>query len=805
MMNFPKLYLLLRLPNCEWEVRIYPDLETALSRWNSRSDPQSVAGVLHIGVMAPSAGNFDGVADSFPGLLLLTSAAKHALPSSYPISSSPIQFDEEMEVYIALGRWGCSPGYPAAVIGKHPDEVSGETLLLGDEFRNESKTQAQKTGLTKSKSADARVVDPCLVAQTAPPWLAEMKLITLDIPVYVTNRLGRAHIEKVGDLAKMSASKLLALPGIGRKRLNDILRALEQVLVRGPPQIESPIHIGSQGTLLEEIKWSMRLLSPHWKDIFVKRLGLGVPAETLQQIGKSIGKTRERVRQVETKLFKMWMPSCSWHSSFKRKIAWIHLGQSQALTFSEMEGIDGWFKGMTTNQEFFRSLIRSTCNKEFNVIVVEGNYCICHLTQEDWEQVARDASGLLSSAQGKGWTEEYARYRVQKLLPVNAQELGDLLWKKSMSSCHFARADGGERILVAYGHGAVPLVKFLLSVSDSPMHYTVIAERINQKYGRKIDAWKAHLAAAQVGLLFSPGTFGVARHIPFSDERMAWICAEAEEIVCSGDPGRQWHSSEILSEMMEYIGSGFEALDKYIVDIALTKSSMVRSLRRMVWVPSSQNDEGQARINIHEATVSIIELAGKPLSTHEIKKRLTEERGINNTVCIHLKPPLVRLEPGVFGIFARDYPLSSDEQARLVEKAILALEKRQSGLHLSELSEALPLAHCPPFAFFSQAAQDDRLEITSMTRYLYLAKWKSPRRETINSALRKTLENENESLTTSELVTSVRNLLRRDCNVRTIMGGLRALEAQYDRNTQTWSLKRAQSPTTEKERKPEIS
>ena len=116
--------------------------------------------------------------------------------------------------------------------------------------------------------------------------------------------------------------------------------------------------------------------------------------------------------------------------------------------------------------------------------------------------------------------------------------------------------------------------------------------------------------------------------------------------------------------------------------------------------------------------------------------------------------PLVRLRPGIWGINDRDVPLSSEEQAGLVEELIQILEEKQRGIHASELSEGLLLKDCPPDAFLSLAAQDGRLKI-AQGRYVYLAKWGSPRRETLGQAITAVLEKARKPLTFDAVVSLV--------------------------------------------------
>ena len=109
-------------------------------------------------------------------------------------------------------------------------------------------------------------------------------------------------------------------------------------------------------------------------------------------------------------------------------------------------------------------------------------------------------------------------------------------------------------------------------------HFEALAAAACSGYARSIDIRRAHNAAASVGHLLGRGIYGVDRHLP-KPEVLQRVSDEAEDIVASGPPGRQWHASEILSALVERDSSDFsgEAINKYIVDIALRKSGDLKA------------------------------------------------------------------------------------------------------------------------------------------------------------------------------------------------------------------------------------
>ena len=234
---------------------------------------------------------------------------------------------------------------------------------------------------------------------------------------------------------------------------------------------------------------------------------------------------------------------------------------------------------------------------------------------------------------------------------------------------------------------------------------------------------------------------------------------------------------------------GFDGLGKYVLDIALAGSSMLRPLGKMTWIAVAADTDDQLRIDVHRAVVAIVQAAGRPLSTSEIKERLTAVRGVNEFFQIFPIDPLIRVQPGRWGINDRDVPIPREGQRELVQQLVHILDKKQSGIHASELPGILPLRDSPPDAFLSIASQDKRLKI-AQGRYVYLAEWGSPRRETIGHAVSAVLEGAARPLALGKIARLVETRIGRKIDKPVISGALQALEAEFNDATGEWSLNR---------------
>ena len=823
MMEAPlRAFLMMRSDDAKWTVTVCRDLGAVVHTWKARQEPDRDVAVLHVGFDRPPSHIFDEIAVAHPGHMLLTAAAKHALPISFVTSAAPVALLETTEVFVGLLGWGYClddptqqgdrsdqtqsnvttqepKGWVALFLEENPSTaeallaqaIHDDASYLKGESNLESSVRHRLGMFRTHYMIGDSFDDPCALARAAPPWLVNRDLSTLGLTVRVKNVFDASEIMTLQDLGAQSPEALMELQNFGRKSLQDTLQTLSAALNEGPPRSQAIDSVAESNRLLMEVRRSLLTFPDRERDILVRRLGFETTPETLQDIADFYGVTRERIRQIEVHTTKKWVLESYWDDILEQKITRLLIGRSFPLPVAGVEAIDPWFEGVSSHLVFFRNLVHAVCKRRIHFIDIGGLCYFSMIKQEMWQRTVNEAEVLLSSGVGHQWSEDYARSLVHGLLPDTAKEFGPILWDKASQLCHFTDDSDGSRILTSYGRGAEQLIKAILAESDTPLHYSEIAKCAEQREGQDLDPRRAHCAAANVGFLFARGTFGLAQHIPISDEHMVHICTEAEDVVTSEAPEKQWHTSEILSELLERLDDGFDLLDKYVLDIALTKSTILKPLGKMTWTADGDDSDEHNRVDIHQAIIAIVTAAGRPLSTSEIKERLTAVRGVNNLFQISMIDPLIRVQPGVWGLSNRDVPLSHEELRDLIEALVSELEAKQSGIHASELCSTLPLHDCPPDAFLSIAIQDKRLSI-AQGRYVYLSEWDDPRRETVRQAVSVIIENANEPLALEHIATLVECRISRKCEKPTIYNALRALEAEYDTKAKGWSMSRSE-------------
>lgn len=799
-----RAFLLLRSDSGEWQVEVARDLESLVRAWEEHSGARPVTGVVHIGFERSLARCFDDLARRFPHRVLLTAAAKHALPRSFRGSTAPVGEVEGQAVYLATRGWG----YEADDIVPMVSEI-GSTVEFKDWLQdfvaeypdcareladagvvdeasysiteiNLDPEMRKRLGLERYRAIiQGEESDPCAVARAAPPWFREREFATMDVTVRIANVFNASNIRTVADLGEHSLADLLKMPNFGRTSVADLLSTLNTAMQFGPPDAVRRVEDVSGVGLLQAVRRSLLAYGARERDIISRRMGLDGPAETLAEIGESYGITRERIRQIEAKTLSRLLSAEVWDDLLAEKLSALLRDREFPLPMLGVEAIDPWFTGIATATSAFRYVLSNMCAKSVNLVDIDGVTYLAFLDQQRWESTLSEARRLLAASTELGWTEPHCRLIVNALLPDEAAEFRPLLWEKATALCHFSVDDAGVTVLRSYGRGAEQVVEAVLQDAECPLHYSEIFERVAARGKGEFDVRRVHNAAAAVGYLLGRGTYGLAKHLPLDPPDLLALADQAEAIVSEGPPSRQWHATEMLTTLIESGSREAMVADKYVLDAALRRSGELQSLGRLVWIQPGTDRADQARIDVQQAVVALVRQAGRPLKAAEIKQRLVAVRGLGEYAQIQNNPPLIRVGPSLWGLVDRDLALTSSEQTEFTASLAALLSQRGVGIHASELWSVLkPVPVLSMEAALSLASLDNRMRV-SAGQYIYLADWGEPRRETVSVAVEVVLRSLDAPRPFSEIVALVEDRIGRPCERSAVSGCLQALGAKF--------------------------
>lgn len=740
-----RAFLMVKSQADDWDIEVFHSLEDLVRAWGS-ARPEANGAALHVGFERRIAKSFDALVAQFPGQLLLTPGAKGALPTAFSASQHPVGHVGEEPIFLAVDGWGYSVPEPTPPSSSQSVERSGwvrrfveehpgneEALAVAGIFDEQSYLDREatlapplRTELGIFRSADLAgdsADDPTVLARSAPPWLRELAVEHLDLTVRIANVFRIRALKHVSDIAALTIPELMRFQNFGRTSIVQLTDILERALHAGPPaSVEDLLRPATQ-TLLEAVRLSLDACSERERDIVVRRMGLGQPSETLEKIGESYGVTRERIRQIEAKVVDRLVQQETWDDVLAAKLQVLLADREFPLPLIGAEALDPWFAGFATFPEATHYLITNMCNAAVHLVEIDGVEYLSFLSQEAWEETVQTARRLLASGVEHQWIEDNCQQYVKLLLPDNAREYAGLLWDKASKWCHFAE-DSETRTLTSYGRGVDQVVEAVLLESAAPLHYSEITPLAVGRIGREIDERRVHNAAAEVGYLFGPGTYGVLKHL--STPRAEWeaIAEEAAEIVAESAADRQWHASELIDALKSRSISLPADFDKYQLDIALKEVGQLTSLGRMVWARSAAAND-VARVDVRQAVLAILRDAGGPLASAELRQRLVAVRGINQGMPFQVVDPIIKLSPQLWALNDRDLAIKRPDQPTFLDGVFSKLSARGSPLHISqceaEIGEAVPAR-----AVFCLAAGDARMRVTP-DQFLTLSDWSAER------------------------------------------------------------------------------
>lgn len=812
-----RAYLMILSPDHGWDVTVHRTLEDASSRWIEVAvEVPSACGVFYIGFDRPKSRYYDDIATEYPGRVLLTAASRFGMPQSFKSSRYPIAFVNEEPAFLALSGWGyevnLDPSKPPAG-GVTPEKLQPEPSGIIADFIQQAPEDAEalaKAGIydettyrkneaelpTELRASlgryliaptiEGRGFDICDFARKCPPWIASRELDTMELSVRAMNVYRNHGFKVVRDLGKFPTGiSFLSYPNYGQKSILDTREAFLAAVSEGPVGLAEEAKRSSN--LIEALRTAIEDLPDRQKDIVCRRMGMFDSPQTLEQIGDLYDVTRERIRQIEKKAIKKLIDNYYWDDLLEEKLDNVLELTVFPIAVSGIEALDSWFAGVSENVPLFSYVVNAKLGGKYSVIRIENLSYLCSFNQEAWDTILSKAKNLLRSNTLNGKTESYIRSIITDQLPENGREFSDLLWSICSVNCQFVENELGESILVGSGRGAEVRVHALLESSDRPLHYSQVWKRLNEVEENDFDIRRIHNAAAEIGLLFDRGTYGLEKHVPFDEQTLRDISGQIESFIETTKEDRQWHCQEFvdLIELDSEIDP--EPLNKYIVDIALKKYSSLTNLGRMSWRYSSEKNGNEDRVEIYDLIVNVIEASGKPLKTREIEEEIRRTRGLPRALKILDVDPVIRVAPGLWGLNDRDISVKRFQQSKFIEAVHSKLRAIGKGVHVSETSELVPENQITPWALFSLCKTDPRFS-TDIGQHLYLVEWGDSRRKATSRVMKEVLESAGRGLSLDDIHYETELELGRPVDRRRISLMLSNIGATFNSTLGTWAI-----------------
>lgn len=845
-------------PSGEWACAPHRELEPLLEATQQALAVESASAAIHIGFWRPETTKVAELAQHWSGRLLLSKSSIGSLPPPVVVSSTSVGEVDGLAFHIALDGFGYQMDDPTSEVPKKRPVIPASHTISNIAPRGwveqliahkpESQALVRKAAIwddgsyhehESSLETDERIalaldryrtVTGVKVDQTnildnlhaCPNWFLNDRLKYLDLTVRIRNVLNSHSITTIGDLASKGYSGLLKLPNMGQGSVHRLGNLLWRLFIHGdtlrrkkwdepdaptdgpynvriPDDIVTEDPVAAPGSTFAHITDGFidaaQVLTEQERGIWAARIGFRCEVQILQQIATAVGLTRERVRQIEVKIYNKVRRHVFWTELANRLTDHLE-GRISPLLLNGISAIDPWFKGVEELKEPMREVFHHLMMDKFAILDINEAPFITQLPMANWVYAVSSGKTLLREMVSEKVTEDYARVQIGTLIKGRGEELRDELWATVSASAMWAQKANGKRILVGYGRTAEAVVAAILESAGHPLHYEEIHRRCKLVSKKEHEERAIHHAARNVAVLYKRGTYGLLSHCPLTSKDLALIEAEVEDIAAGADPSKQWHTSELLDELLER-GFDFDGkLTKYIINIALRKSKSFANMRRMVWgYKDSWQASAASRLDMRQAVMALLEEAGRPLNTLEIREKLESERGLNNHFQIHPQGNLIRLGTGLWGLANRD--IKANNPDALLDQLASHLQATQEGLHAGEVASVL-----------GDVQEDDALALLGLVKqkgmrrdraqYVYLSSWEDSRRTWPARAVEQTLDAHPEGITIEQVRLEVCRLTKRKLSALYIGQLLYHTEgSSYNSDTELWSREQVSAEETD--------
>lgn len=494
----------------------------------------------------------------------------------------------------------------------------------------------------------------------------------LELTARSRNCLRAKNVRYIGELAQLTEVELLRLPNLGKTSLEEIKDILgEKGLSLGtrldgwiPPEpgriSEDTVNSYlarlnpdvSQLPLVRHLERTLDELDEVDRIILQGRLGYKGKILTLEEIGEKLDVTRERVRQRQKKYIDRIIAQEYWDDVIGIRIGQLLLDREEPLILELLDVEDSWFKGFEDNYIYLANTIQLFSKNAVCVIKAAGRNVVTRISQNEWDVLVRELRlSLKQKAEEKHWRRsDIKQYLETSLSEYSSKELVPLLNEIFDEFLQYQDEDP-HALLIAYGISGESAVTAVLAQAEGPLHFTEIAKRASDLLGKEVDERRAHNALMRENVwLFDRGTYGLIDHCPLPTSKRQSICRVVEHMLYQAPINKQWHSEEIIDQLTAQFPGVLEDLDPYVLRMCIEHSPKITFLNRMVWARADSGMTVGDRIETVDSFIQILEEAGEPLSSQELKRRLSEIRGVKENMQIHGNDRLVAVGQNLWGL-----------------------------------------------------------------------------------------------------------------------------------------------------------
>jgi hypothetical protein len=509
------------------------------------------------------------------------------------------------------------------------------------------------------------------------------------------------------------------------------------------PTLES---ISSFNTLLGCLDYfaSVDIKKANYKEIFNSRLGIIFKPKSLQEVGDLFDVTRERVRQIEKKLSKLFEQKYNIRSQLIKRLDAIRSDLTIPLTITGLSIFDKWFDGFEDRPWLLENIFSAVKVENYRVhkfdnefIIAPGDHDFIAVTIKAVKQMIQDR---IKNGLNKSDIEEFTI----SLIGYETPELVDTVVYEATKNITFS--PGADKKVLFIGSKIAALIANILALSKTPMNCSEIAHILREKYGIEGEVNYFRNICNGSFYQYAPSTFGFVEHLNLTEQEIAEVCDFSFEFMADNGDTKQWHCDQILEQLRNDIPDLANKLDKYKLRICLENSSRFIDLGRMVFVLKQEGSivNNIRRIEFAKFVEAILEKSETPLDKDEIYKIIERDRALGATAQIFSSGRLVSVAIGKWALMDKHLNINDLDYASIVSDIVNSLKNCNHGLSQEELVSTLSESSKTsrffdnPYLLFSLAVKSKLCKREDI--YLFLREWEGCRRVTLKDAVIYALE-----------------------------------------------------------------
>ena len=502
------------------------------------------------------------------------------------------------------------------------------------------------------------------------------KLIPIEdvgLSVRSSNALKAEGIDFLHQISTISEKELKKMPNLGKKsvdEIKDLILTLDDVLKNNPKTFSQYSNLAEAIDYLLDNKFKKR------KPILINRLFNG---HTLAQCGDTIGVTRERIRQIESKFF----------DKLKSIISDDYLNEIHSY-FEENEGIDGLHELSNVGSAYknlSKYLITAKNPKVFLKFFFKDtkvlrwqkkkfDYYLYPYESKSLDELINDEVLLnfINNSSSPKLIDSVKAYCLINNQENNFEYIFEEIQSKLSKRANFACLYAVTQLKKNYTYITTrQVIEFLKENCNKDFSSQI--RTLNNILGSS-DTKSPAFDVRDINLYIAKGQGNF-----FFLDKLEIENIDKEEIVnfvlkvLKKNPDKNFNSKEFLDYFIEterLSKTTIEILDKYIIDAILLSEAndhdALNYLGRSTW-SGNENALRKKRTEIYPTVLKILKDNGAPMLLKEIKKEIIKVRGHGTNFQLHTtltSPKLIQISNGLWGLRDRDINVSKDQELEMV-------------------------------------------------------------------------------------------------------------------------------------------